>query len=74
VDAEAMSRNETRRCGEEVPSHAIRPDLPNVERSDKPFEPLTFNMGTPQVDLKKAAALAARLEDGAVIGRHRRSR
>jgi hypothetical protein len=36
--------------------------------------PLTFDMGKPGVDLTKAVALAAELEDEELIARYRRSR
>jgi len=45
-----------------------------MRRRDEVFEPLTFDMGKPRVDLTKAASLAAELEDEEVIGRYRRGR
>jgi hypothetical protein len=44
-----------------------------VKQRDKAFEPLTFDMGRPRLDLTKAASLAAELEDDELIGRYRRS-
>jgi uncharacterized protein (DUF2236 family) len=78
-DVEAMLRKEMRRRGEpfkQVLNKAIRTGLRTMgkSRSEEPFEPLTFDMGRPRVDLTKAAALAAELEDEELIGRYRRSR
>jgi hypothetical protein len=75
-DVETMLRKEMRRQGEpfkQVLNNAIRAGL-RLKRRDDPFEPLTFDMGQPRVDLTKAAALAAELEDEELIGRYRRSR
>jgi hypothetical protein len=76
-DVETMLRKEMRRQGEpfkQVLNNAIRAGLRNLKRRDDPFEPLTFDMGQPRVDLTKATALAAELEDEELIGRYRRSR
>jgi hypothetical protein len=76
-DVEAMLRTEVRRRGEpfkQVLNNAIRAGLRNMKRRDQAFEPLTFDMGKPRVDLTKAASLAAELEDDELIDRHRRSR
>jgi hypothetical protein len=76
-DVESMLRREVRRSGEpfkQVLNNAIRTGLRGLRRRDEGFEPLTFDMGTPRVDLTKAAALAAELEDEEIIGRYRRSR
>jgi hypothetical protein len=76
-DVEAMLRKEMRRRGEpfkQVLNNAIRAGLRNMKRRDEAFEPLTFDMGKPRVDLTKAASLAAELEDDELIGRYRRSR
>jgi hypothetical protein len=76
-DVEAMLRNEVRRRGEpfkQVLNNAIRAGLRNVKQRDKGFEPLTFDMGRPRLDLTKAASLAAELEDAELIERYRRSR
>jgi hypothetical protein len=76
-DAESMLRKEMRRTGEsfkQVLNNAIRAGLRNMKRRDEPFEPLTFDMGKPRVDLTKAASLAAELEDEELIGRYRRRR
>ncbi|HEY7246754.1 MAG TPA: hypothetical protein VH678_23010 [Xanthobacteraceae bacterium] len=76
-DVESMLRKEMRRRGEpfkEVLNDAIRAGLLRMKRRDKTFEPLTFDMGKPRVDLTKAGSLAAELEDEELIGRHRRSR
>ena len=76
-DVESMLRKEVRQRGEpfkRVLNNAIRAGLRNMKRREQAFEPLTFEMGKPRVDLTKAASLAAELEDDEIIGRHRRSR
>jgi hypothetical protein len=76
-DVESMLRKEMRRRGapfKQVLNNAIRTGLRNMKRRDDPFEPLTFDMGKPRVDLTKAASLAAELEDHELIGRYRHSR
>jgi hypothetical protein len=76
-DVESLLRKEVRRRGEpfkQVLNNAIRAGLRNIKRSEEAFEPLTFDMGKPQIDLTKAAALAAELEDEELIARYRRSR
>jgi hypothetical protein len=76
-DVESLLRKEVRRRGEpfkQVLNNAIRAGLRNVKRREETFEPLTFDMGKPRMDLTKAASLAAELEDDELIDRHRRSR
>jgi hypothetical protein len=76
-DVEVMLRKEVRRRGEpfkQVLNNAIRAGLHSMRRREEAFEPLTFEMGKPRVDLTKAASLAAELEDEEVIGRYRRGR
>jgi hypothetical protein len=76
-DVEAMLRKEVRRRGEPfklVLNDTIRAGLKSLRRREGAFEPLTFDMGKPRVDLTKAASLAAELEDEEAIGRYRRSR
>jgi hypothetical protein len=76
-DVQSMLRKEMRRRGEpfkQVLNDAIRAGLRNMKRREKAFEPLTFDMGTPRMDLTKAASLAAELDDDELIGRYRRSR
>ena len=76
-DVESMLRKEVRRRGEpfkQVLNNAIRAGLRNLSRRDEAFEPLTFDMGKPRVDLTKAASIASELEDDELIGRYRRSR
>jgi hypothetical protein len=76
-DVESMLRKEVRQRGEpfkRVLNNAIRAGLRNMKRREQAFEPLTFEMGKPRVDLTKAASLAAELEDDELIGRYRRSR
>jgi hypothetical protein len=66
-----------RRRGEpfkQVLNNAIRAGLRNMKRHAEAFEPLTFDMGKPRLDLTKAASLAAELEDDELISRYRRSR
>lgn len=78
-DVETMLRKEMRRRGEsfkQVLNDAIRTGLREIgkRRSEEAFEPLTFDMGKPRVDLTKAVRLAAELEDEELISRYRRSR
>ena len=76
-DVESLLRKEVRRRGEpfkQVLNDAIRAGLRAMKRHGEPFEPLTFDMGKPQLDLTKAGSLAADLEDEELIGRYRRSR
>ena len=77
ADVESLLRKEVRRRGEpfkQVLNDAIRAGLRNPKRRNEAFEPLTFDMGKPRVDLTKAVALAAELEDEELIARYRRSR
>jgi hypothetical protein len=77
ADVEALLRKEMRRRGEpfkQVLNNAIRAGLRGANRGDEPFEPITFDMGKPRVDLTKATALAAELEDDQIIERYRRGR
>jgi hypothetical protein len=76
-DVEAMLRTEMRRRGEpfkQVLNDAIRAGLQATKRGQQAFEPLTFDMGKPRIDLTKAASLAAELEDNELVGRYRRHR
>jgi hypothetical protein len=76
-DVESMLRKEVRRRGEsfkDVLNNAIRLGLGQMNRRGEAFEPLTFDMGKPRVDLTKASSLAAELEDDELIGRYRRER
>jgi hypothetical protein len=77
-DVESMLRKEVRRRGEpfkQVLNNAIRAGLRDASKQGvQAFEPLTFDMGAPRVDLTKAALLAAELEDDELIGRYRRGR
>ena len=76
-DVEFMLRREVRRRGEpfkQVLNNAIRAGLRNMRRRAEAFEPLTFTMGKPRVDLTKASSLATELEDDELIGRYRRNR
>ena len=74
-DVESMLRKEMRRRGEpfkQVLNNAIRAGLRNVKRPAEAFEPLTFDMGKPRLDLTKAASLAAELEEEDLMGRYLR--
>lgn len=74
-DVESMLRKEVRRRGEpfkRVLNNAIRAGLPNLNQPSEAFEPLTFEMGEPRLDLTKAIALAAEFEDDELVGRYRR--
>ncbi len=74
-DVVSMLRKEVRRRGEpfkQVLNNAIRAGLRCPKRREEAFEPITFAMGQPRVDLIKAASLAATLEDDEIIGRYRR--
>ncbi len=76
-DVEAMLRKEVHRRGEpfkQVLNNAIRAGLRNKKRGDDAFDPITFDMGKPHLDLTKAASLASDLEDEELIDRYRRSR
>jgi hypothetical protein len=75
-DVESMLHKEVRRCGEpfkQVLNNVIRAGPRNMKRHGKAFKPLTFDMGKPRVDLTKAGALAAELEDAELLARYRRS-
>jgi hypothetical protein len=70
-----MLREEVRRRGEsfkQVLNDAIRAGLRDPKQTCEAFEPLTFDMGEARMDLAKAAALAAEIEDDELIGRYRR--
>ena len=74
-DVESMLRKEVRRRGEpfrQVLNEAIRAGLRNAKGRNAVFEPLTFDMGRPRLDLTKAGSLAAKLEDEELIGAHQR--
>jgi hypothetical protein len=76
-DVETMLRKEVRRRGEpfkQVLNDLIRVGLRNAKQHNEAFEPITFDMGKPRVDLTKAVALAAELEDEELIARYRRNR
>jgi hypothetical protein len=76
-DVESMLRKEVRRRGKpfkQVLNNAIRAGLRNMRPDEKAFEPVTFDMGKPHVNLTKATSFAAVLEDEELISRHRRSR
>jgi SpoVK/Ycf46/Vps4 family AAA+-type ATPase len=74
-DVEILLRNEARRRGapfKQVLNDAIRAGLRRRKASTERFQALTFDMGAPKVDLTKALALAAELEDEEIIRRHQR--
>ena len=66
-DVEALLRKEMRRRGESFKrtlNQAIRDGLRGKRpRSTPPFRQPSFHMGAPRVDLTKALALAAELDD-----------
>lgn len=77
ADVESMLRKEVRRRGDpfkQVLNDAVRAGLRAMKQNDEAFEPVIFEMGQPRVDLTKAAALAAELEDEELLRRYRRSR
>ena len=77
-DVESMLRKEVRRRGEpfkQVLNDAVRVGLrAATKRRAETFEPLTFDMGSPKIDLTKAASLAAELEEESLVDRYRRGR
>ena len=76
-DVESLLRNEVRRRGEpfkQILNDAIRRGLKLRRTPPEPYRPLTFDMGPPAVDLTKALALAAELEDEELLRRHERAR
>ena len=76
-DVESLLRKEVRQRGEpfkQVLNNAIRAGLRGRKQRIEPFQPLTFDMGKPRVDLLKALSLAADLEDEELIRSHRRVR
>jgi len=76
-DVESLLRKEVRRRGEPfkaVLNDAIRAGLQSsTNRRTEDFTPLVFDMGEPRVDLTKASALAASLEDEELLARYQRS-
>jgi hypothetical protein len=76
-DVATLLRSEVRRRGEpfkRVLNNAIRAGLKARRSPPEPPRPLTFDMGIPKVDLTKALALAAELEDEELLDRHQRAR
>jgi hypothetical protein len=76
-DVERQLREEMRRRGEpfkKVLNNAIRAGLRARKASAEPYRPIKFDMGIPRVDLTKALALAAELEDEELLRRHERAR
>ena len=78
ADVESMLRREVRQRGapfKQVLNDAIREGLRRTKRNAQAaYEPLTFKMGKPLVDLTKALSLAAALDDEESVSQHRRSR
>jgi hypothetical protein len=75
-DLAALLRSEARRRGEpfkQVLNNAIRAGLTVRRARPQPPHPLTFDMGIPKLDLTKALALAAELEDEELLARHERA-
>lgn len=77
-DVEALLRKAVRERGEpfkQVLNAAIRSGLTATRRrAGRPFKQPTFDMGKPLVDLTKALALAADMEDAETITRMKRRR
>ncbi|MFO1466612.1 MAG: hypothetical protein U1F35_09260 [Steroidobacteraceae bacterium] len=76
-DVESLLRKHVRQTGapfKQVLNNAIRAGLRGTKQSSKPYQPLTFDMGVPRVDLTKAAELAAELEDEELVRRYRQVR
>ncbi len=77
-DVEALLRKAVRERGEpfkQVLNAAIRSGLTETRRrAGRPFKQPTFDMGKPLVDLTKALALAADLEDAEILARMKRRR
>jgi hypothetical protein len=76
-DVERQLRSEVRRSGEpfkQVLNNAIRAGLKASKPRPEPYRALTFDMGAPRVDLTKALALAADLEDEELLRRYERAR
>ncbi len=74
-DVEALLRKAMRERGEpfkQVLNNAVRAGLRSAPlKRRKPFKQPTVHMGKPLVDLTKALALAAELEDEAIIAKMR---
>lgn len=80
-DVEALLRQAMRERGEpfkQVLNNAVREGLLRMARKtskpEKPFKQPTFHMGAELVDLTKALALAAELEDLEIIGKMRQGK
>jgi len=76
-DVERLLRNEVRRRGEpfkQILNEALRRGLAARGAPREPYEPLIFDMGAPRVDLTKALALAAEIEDEELLRRYERTR
>src|SRR6516164_5239670 len=69
-DVESVLRREVRRRSQpfkQVLNNAIRAGLRNTRPRAEAFKPLTFNMGSPSVDLARASSIIAELEDYEII-------
>ena len=77
-DVEALLKKAMRERGEpfkQVLNNAVRDGLRMAQvKREKPFRQRTFDMGLPLVDLTKANALAAELEDQELIAKLRAGR
>lgn len=77
-DVEVLLRKAMRQSGEpfkQVLNKAVRDGLLVADRKPvKPYRQPTFDMGKPLVDLTKALALAAELEDQELIKKMRQGR
>lgn len=75
ADVEALLRKEMRRRDapfKQVLNDAIRHGLRGARPTRAKLKPLTFDMGRPKIDLTRALALAAELEDDEILKRHQR--
>jgi hypothetical protein len=74
-DVHRMLRDAEQRSGrpfKQVLNDALRAGLKRPPARVPPFKQRVFSLGKPKVDLTKAAALAAELEDLEVIAKMRR--
>ncbi len=76
-DVEALLKKAMPERGEpfkQVLNNAVRDGLRLAQANEKPLRQRTFDMGLPLVDVTKATALAAELEDQELIAKLRAGR
>jgi hypothetical protein len=77
-DVEVLLRNAMRESGapfKQVLNNAVRRGLSGARAAPaEPFRQRTFDLGVPRVDLTQANAIAADLEDEALVARLRAGR